>query len=707
MSDPWAAFPDAPAAAPAADPWAQFPDAPAAAPAQKPPASQIGNVIRQSLGLPPEPVEPQISTAKDVGESFASGVPRGVAETAMFPITLSRMVEGAGNYLYNKAENGVRYAIGADPLSDAELARRAEMANSSPAYGIQDRTREIMDAVLHKPQTTAGEYANTIGEFAAPGGLPSRAVREAQGATRVGRYVEEFLGNVLFPGAASETAGQLTEGTPYEGAARFIGALAGNAGAAATRAHNAPEAAIRRATEGTTDAEWQAAQALQDNNTGIALSSPEAVAQARGGASKLRDLLRVVEGSTTGGNVTAPFFAARPAQVDTAVGNVLDQVAPQSAQPSTLGPRAAEAAGTVLDRTRQDINAQTRPLYQAAETQTLPQAQFAPIAADPRFQAGLARLRGNAELAPEYAHLPDNSIGVIDAVTKDLNARGEALANAANPLYGPELAGRSRTAAADARNAATVASPEYAQALAEQEALRRTQLNPIEQGPVGRVAAATDTAGAGNAILPQNPLAGSAGEASDAVTRLSAQDPETTAALVRQNLADRYAAAQTETQSGNREAAGAKFHKSVAGNDQRQAVLDAVLRAIPGGQAAADRMNELLDVLQATMQRQAPGSQTESNRLITSDLGERSPVGRLVDLAKSAGSTFVTQAGDAAKRAQLRSSLAELADILTGPNAVQRTRAAADRRPRVSYPEAGLRTLFESGQTLYDPRGAR
>ncbi|MER8772225.1 hypothetical protein NKH63_26405 [Mesorhizobium sp. M0960] len=232
------------------------------------------------------------------------------------------------------------------------------------------------------------------------------------------------------------------------------------------------------------------------------------------------------------------------------------------------------------------------------------------------------------------------------------------------------------------------------------------ELNPLVQGPVGRVATAQDTVGAGNAILPQNPLAGSAPEAADAVQRLTRQDPETTAALVRQNLADRYSAAQMETQSGSRESVGAKFHKSVAGNDQRREVLDAVLRSLPGGQAAA-AMPELLDVLQATMRRDAPGSATAANQLIHGDLGSRSPLGAVIDLTKSLGTSFVTQAGAAAKRAQLRGNLGDLADILTGPDAVQRTRAARDRRPTVSYPEAGLRTLFEIGQTLQDPRGAR
>ncbi|WP_292295908.1 hypothetical protein, partial [Mesorhizobium sp.] len=452
-----------------------------------------------------------VSTVKDVGQSFASGVPRGLVETAMFPVTLSRMVEGAGNYLYNKAENGVRYAIGAEPLSEQELARRADMANASPAYGLQDRTREIMDAVLHKPQTTAGEYAGTLGEFVAPGAVPSKAARlAATGREMAQRVGEDLFGNIVVPAVTSEAAGQATEGTEYEGLSRFLGALFGNVGTAAGRAYNAPEAVVRRATSEMTDADWRRALGLQNNATGVRLTGPEAISQATNGASALPNLLRVVEGSVDGGARTGPFFAARPGQVDRAVTNVFDQIAPRNARPHSLGPQAAEAAANVIDRTRQGINAQTRPLYDAAQRQIIPQAQFAPIASDPRFAAGLARLRGNPELAPDYAHLPDNSIGVIDAVTKDLAARGEALSNAANPLYGPELASRSTASAAEARNLATSQSPEYAQALAEQEALRRTVLNPLERGPVGRVAAAQDTTTAGNALLPQNPLAGSA-----------------------------------------------------------------------------------------------------------------------------------------------------------------------------------------------------
>ncbi|MES0108840.1 hypothetical protein [Mesorhizobium sp. M0013] len=487
---------------------------------------------------------------------------------------------------------------------------------------------------------------------------------------------------------------------------RFLGAAFGNAGVAATRSYNAPGAAVRRATEGTTDAEWAAAKALQDNNTGIALSGPEAHAQARDGASKLLDLQRVVEGSTTGGNKTGPFYAQRPAQVDAAVGRQLDEIAPQSPDPYALGPRAAEAAGDVIDKTRQNINAQTRPLYDAAQPQQIATAEFAPIAADPRFVAGLKRLREDKELAPDYANMPDNSVGVVDVVTKDMAARGEALSTVANPLYGPELAGKSTVGAANARNIATQESPEYAQALAEQEALRRTQLNPLEQGPVGSVAKATDTRTAGEAILPRDPLAGAAPSNADAVKRLAAEDPDTTAALVRQNLADRYSAAQTETQSGSRETAGAKFHKSVAGNDERSALLDAVLRALPNNQASVT-MPELLDVLQATMRRQGPGSATEPNRMITSELSAASPAAAVFDIVKSVGGSIINKAGDATKRAALRDGLGTLADMFIAPNSIDLIRNARNNSGGRIAGTAAARTAAEAGGTLFDPQGAR
>jgi len=104
---------------------------------------------------------------------------------------------------------------------------------SLPAPSSEDAARvieHIQGAPIYEPQTQGGRYAQAIGEFAPnaliPGGLAARAAR------------------VLVPAAASETAGELTAGTPFEGPARFAGALVGGIGTEAGIGALARRAAI-------------------------------------------------------------------------------------------------------------------------------------------------------------------------------------------------------------------------------------------------------------------------------------------------------------------------------------------------------------------------------------------------------------------------------------------------------------------------------
>jgi hypothetical protein len=662
--------------------------------------------VKKAAAAPAE----QPSKLTDVPASFGSGVVRGAAETAMLPITATRMtgelqdaasvgVVGAMDALANKL-------FGSERMTDAEQSnlKTAMTGNRDMLDKGQDVVRQFMDDNLYAPKTTPGKYAETVGEFVAPGGMPTRAARALPTvARRVGEYTADAVRGAVIPGVASEAAGQATEGTQYEAPARLIGALAGNVGASVGRAAGAPENVLRRAAGPADAIDWERAIQLQNNTRGVALTGPEAIAQAQNGASALPNLQRVVEGSVEGRAATAPFFSARPGQVNTAVDEVLNLISPQSANPSTLGPRAATAAEDVIDQTRQDINATTRPLYDAAATQTIPDAQFIRINSDPRFQMALERLRANPELAPDYAALPDNAIGVVDAVTKDMFSRGEAQATRANPLYGPEAGARNTQGAAEARgiarDPARGGSAEYDAALAQQADLRQNVLDPMQQGPIGRIASATDTPTAGNAILPQNPMTGSGGEAADAVRRLAAQDPETTTGLIRQNLGDRYAKAATDTQEGANEFVGAKYHKDIAGNQPRRETLDAVLSALPD-QAAATSMPELLDVLQATGRRKPIGSATEFNRALNADLGAGSPMGRALNLLKTGGASWLTNAGDAGQRLMLRNSLGNLADLFTDPNSVELIRAAMSKSAPIGIAEALTRTGLQGGPIM-------
>lgn len=324
-------------------------DAPVAAPAAAPAATP--NFFDQFDGHDAAaPAAP--SALADAAMSYPSGVARGAAETAMLPVSLGRMAsdvqDQASAGLVGVLDPMVRSIFGY-PQNTPEVQQGMHDAiahePSGPIGKAQDAVRGVMNDNLYAPKTTLGHYLETAGEFSVPGGLPSKATRATPTLLRkAGEYAVDLGQHAAIPAVTSETAGQLTAGTPYEQAARLLGALFGNAGVSGLKAVNTPEAVLRRAAGPADAIDWERALNLQNNSTGIKLAGPEAIAHAQGGASGLPDVMKNVEGSIDGRAITAPFFAARPAQTDAAVGNLLDAVGPQNASPSTLGPRAAQAA---------------------------------------------------------------------------------------------------------------------------------------------------------------------------------------------------------------------------------------------------------------------------------------------------------------------------------------------------------------------------
>lgn len=686
----------------------------------------------------------QPSVMTDVPASFGSGVVRGAAETAMLPITATRMsgeLQDAASYGVVGAMDALANKIfGSERMTDAEQSnlKTAMTGNRDMLDKGQDAVRGFMDDNLYAPKTTPGKYAETVGEFVAPGGMPTRAARALPTvARRVGEYTADAVRGAVIPGVASEAAGQAAEGTQYEAPARLVGALAGNVGASVGRAAGAPENVLRRAAGPVDAIDWERAIQLQNNTRGVALTGPEAIAQAQNGASALPNLQRVVEGSVEGRAATAPFFSARPGQVGTAVDDVLNLISPQSVNPSLLGPRASEAATAAIGDVEAARTAAVAPTYRAADLDTVPvddvQAIINRIAeqtaadttgvlggplndlrarliAEPA-QAGQSATRtpvtGPNGQVTRYTHTPAvdpiparpaNDVENLDRTRKYFRDRMDL------PQIGADAITKEQNATVTQHLTAlddlmTQHSPKFAAGKQQYADITRDVVEPVALGPVGKVAASKDTAGAGNAILPQNPMTGSGDETIDAVRRLVAQDPGTTTGLIRQNLGDRYAKAATDTQEGANEFVGAKYHKDIAGNQPRRETLDAVLSALPD-QAAATSMPELLDVLQATGRRKPIGSATEFNRALNADLGAGSPMGRALNLLKSGGASWLTNAGDAGQRLMLRNSLGNLADLFTDPNSVELIRAAMSKSAPIGIAEALTRTGLQGGPIM-------
>src|SRR5690606_8530489 len=95
-----------------------------------------------------------------------------------------------------------------------------------PHYGDAKKFVEGYTGKFYEPQTTAGKYARTVGEFAPMALNPTVGV-----ATRVASTVGG--------GLASEAAGQATEGTAAEPWARLAGGVVGGM---------LPRAAVRTAS---------------------------------------------------------------------------------------------------------------------------------------------------------------------------------------------------------------------------------------------------------------------------------------------------------------------------------------------------------------------------------------------------------------------------------------------------------------------------
>jgi hypothetical protein len=156
--------------------------------------------------------------AADVAKSGGIGLAQGAIGLAGLPGDAREFAAGAAGWL------GGETAAGATRAAFNAVPGLSNMPTSSQIKGgIEGVTGEF-----YQPKSTAGEYARTIGEFApaavaGPGGLVRKAAM------------------TVIPAVASEGAGQATNGTAFEPAARFAGALAGgvaSAGRAGAQAVN-------------------------------------------------------------------------------------------------------------------------------------------------------------------------------------------------------------------------------------------------------------------------------------------------------------------------------------------------------------------------------------------------------------------------------------------------------------------------------------
>lgn len=673
--DPWAKFrkppaglqgapavaPDASPAPAAADPWAKFRKPPAnggrAIAQASGPGATIGAMV--GAGAPIAPQEP-VGVAEDMARAVPSGLVKGTQGLIAAPGLVGGLIDAG-------LKNAPRL-IGRPAITDEEAAAQPhspfDMSSPGTAASSINPNRaltavnagidKVAAPIKYDPVTTPGKYTEAIAE-AVPGA-----------ALGGGGIAVKALG-AIGGGVGSQALGDQFKGTKYEGVARFVGAILGGTSAAASRIGGTAEQIFKEGLKGVDNGDLVKATALLKDayDKGVKLSIPEAVAQVQGAPNRLNEIQRMVEQSRGGSPVMKEFYRDRPAEVQAAGGKALEDVAPQTLDPVRTGTRGQAAAQGAIDDTRKQINDASRPFYAQAEAQQIPDAAFEGISKNPVFQAGLKDLRSDPILGPKFKDAPDNSVAVVDEVTK----RTQDMASAASTRGENYRASVIGSGTSDARDAARAASPDYSAALDMQAAGRRDFLAPMEEGPLGKVAATTDSGKQAAALFPEVPRSGSAPVVGDAVKAMVKRDPEAAVNVVGEHIRTAFAEATQKNMGGPNAWGGAKFAAELMGNPEQAKVLEEAVRALPHGNSRWDGFKRFTEIMEATGKRLPANSSTEANRQITEQMGKGGAFKSVGTAVLSGGFNPLKYARDALTYFRTGHNAEQLAKLFTDKSA--------------------------------------
>lgn len=626
----------------------------------------------------------QAEVAKGVVKQLGVGVAKGGIGLVGLPGDVRNAASAATDYIGDK--------LGVDPQTveafKGGVKKIAEyspdpvtrtMATAPTSHDIQGRVENITGP-FRKPQNQTEADAETFGEFG------------AAGLAGPGGLLRKLALQTALPAASTITAGRLSDQNPYVKA--LAGFLAGAGGAMISSPGSAEKILRAKIPASVTEQDITRAGQLIEHaqQRGVALTWPEALSRVTG-QPVLTDMQRVLESHAQTRPHMNDFFADRPAQVDRAALSELDQLAPGTARPSQVGPAVGRAANEEIGDMRKAINAASEPFYKNSENVLLTPHEMASVKQIPGYQEARDAVRNSPQLNSYVAHLPDNSVGFLNEVKKYFDAAAKNAGSKFNPTANQQVGAVNEKAASALKQIGELKSQDYAIALAIQQRAREQYLQPLLDGPLGRLAKKDiTTQRAIDALFPSNPLPNSHHEIADAVSRLAVKNPGAATQLVRAHVESMFNEATRALQGGTNQFGGAAFAKALTGNPQQRANLQAAIEALPGGATKWQGFEHLLDVMSATGTRQPRGSLTAFNALEVGSMN----TGGLQQLAAKGLSPgkWMNLANDTFQSWSIGRNLDQLARIITDP------RAGNAFNQIIRIPPASDRALVLTGRMI-------
>lgn len=623
-----------------------------------------GNEMVAVRDMPPSRLRDQMD---DITKGIGGGLVRGAAGTVgMVTDTLPNALVATSDWITKKLP-------GVDTAEAERLSAERNKKFEESALGRVLSTRGIQSGIetvtgpAYEPTTRAGKFASRAAEFV-PGSMVGSS------AANLGRNALAFG---VVPGLTSEAAGQAFEGSDLETPARIVGGLAGGIGGAAALRSAPSGNAIRGAVEGATPQQIDAAEQLFQRamQAGQPISRAEALQSVTRGSTGLGDLQHTVEGM--GG--MKQFYSQRPAQNEAAARRAFDTIEQPNLDPSRIGPAVGEAGEQIVQRVRDAINTATRPMYDAAGQNLVPQQVHAAMVADPLFAETLNTIRRDPARNALIRGQSDRSVNVYDAVAKEFGERSRNAAQPLNPNASQTIASVTGSMGSDVKDIAVAADraavngpSAYEAALATQTRLRQQYLQPLLDGYIGKIAGKDmTTKNAIEALFPANPLPNSQQEIAQAVGALAQRSPRVTRDLIRAHAEGVFnEATQRLSQGGFNQSGGAKFAAVLRGNPQQAANLEAsVVAGVPNGREVWNGFNSFLENLEAQQFRQATGSRTAFKIPGVEDLKSGGLANNAAQVMASGGLKLPQKLSNAIANWNVGHNLDDIARLLTDPAA--------------------------------------
>lgn len=204
----------------------------------------------------------------------------------------------------------------------------------------------------------------------------------------------------------------------------------------------------------------------------------------------------------------------------------------------------------------------------------------------------------------------------------------------------------------------------------------RDDLERLKVTPIGKLLGKQDVRDAANALFPQNPHPNSEAEIERAMAALAKTDPKTAKDLVRHYIETTFNQATRDLQSGPSQFGGATFAAKIGGNEQARRNIVAAVRAVSGSDVASG-FERLIDIMQATGQRQRIGSQTSFNNELNRLMKEGNTPEEAAKIVAGLGAKWPERIKTKWDEWTKGRNVAEISRLLTDPKAAETFRRLA------------------------------